>query len=135
MSLSFLPLSNPPLRVKRFLPLLFCVLLGLFSLGGLAACGETDASRAASQLQIEDFALTQLEDGTRLFTGKLYNPTDQPVERAQLSVTLFDENNRQIGTTTISIRNIAARDTTSFRQPLDSDKNVSGARAKSITVL
>lgn len=120
--------------MKRLFPFLPAVLLTL-SLFGLAACGETDTSRAAAQLEVSNFEFTRLEQGTRLFTGSVYNPSGQPVRQAQIRVTLLDAQNRQVGSALIDVRNIAARDTTAFRQPLDSDQEVSGARVKSLTVL
>ena len=104
---------------------------------GLAACNGSDSSSpsAAAQLKVEDPALTRLEDGTRLFTAKIYNPTDQSLNRAQVQVTLLDANNRRVGTMAVEVSNIAAQDTTAFRQPVDSREDVSGARVKSVMVL
>ena len=129
--LSHFSRTYTPSPVKR-LSLLFTVLL---LIGGLAACGGNEAPSTAAQLQVEDFAFTRLEDGTRLFTGKVYNPTSQAVEQAQISVTLFDANNRRTGRTGISVSGIAPQDTTTFRQVFDSDQDVSSARVQSLTVL
>lgn len=113
----------------------FSLFLLLFALAGLPAC-ESDTSRAAAQLKVEDFEFTRLEDGTRLFTGKVYNPTDQPMKQVQISVSLLDANNRQIGKTLLNVNDIKANGRTSFRQPLDSDQEgVDGAKVKSLMTM
>ena len=128
--------------VKRVFPLLATALFLSVLTGSLAACGDGSSESpggsgpAAAQLTVADPALTRLEDGTRLFTGKLYNPTDRALSRAQVQVTLLDAHNRRIGSMSVQVRDIAARDTTAFRQPVTgSSKDVSGARVRSITVL
>jgi hypothetical protein len=106
----------------------------LLSLGGLAACGGGDSS-TGGQLAIEDFQFTRLENGTRLFTGKVYNPTSESVREAQINVSLLDVENRRVGTAMVRVPDIASQDTTTFRQVFDSDQEVSGARVKSLTVM
>ena len=127
----------PHLPVKRLFAVLPAVPFLFVLASGLAACNGSDSSSpsAAAQLKVEDPALTRLEDGTRLFTAKIYNPTDQSLDRAQVQVTLLDANNRRVGTMAVEVSNIAARDTTAFRQPVDSREDVSGARVKSVMVL
>ena len=130
-----LALAHSP--VKRLFAVLPAVPFLFVLASGLAACNGSDSSSpsAAAQLKVEDPALTRLEDGTRLFTAKIYNPTDQSLNRAQVQVTLLDANNRRVGTMAVEVSNIAARDTTAFRQPVDSREDVSGARVKSVMVL
>ncbi|PSQ99150.1 MAG: hypothetical protein BRD48_04930 [Bacteroidetes bacterium QS_9_68_14] len=125
---------HAPLPVKGSLR--FPLALLPFLLVGAAACGGSDASpSAASQLAVENFAFAQLENGKRVFSGDVYNPTERSVQRAQISISLLDANNRQVGTTTISLPDIAPQDTTSFRQVFRGEQDVRGARVKRLTVM
>lgn len=115
--------------------LLFPVALLPLVVVGLPACGGSESPSAGAQLTVEDFAFTRLENGKRVFTGDVYNPSSQPVQQARISVSLLDSNNRRIGTTTIAVSNIAAQDTTSFRKVFGGDQEVSGAKMRSLTVM
>lgn len=121
--------------MKGFLSLVPVLALAGLLLTGLAACGGSETPKAGAQLTVEDFAFTQLEDGKRVFTGDVYNPSSQSVQQAQISISLLDANNRQIGTTTIPVSNIAPQDTTSFRKVFGGEQKVNGAKMQSLTVM
>ncbi len=128
---------------------------------GVAACGgeeapppvpdaaQADAAQAAeapdtseaapadtAQVRVEEFQFTRLEDGTRVLTGYLANPTDEPIAQAQIQVSLLDENNVRVGETTIVVQDIAPGNRRPFNQPIGSDQeNIQGASVESVLLL
>lgn len=100
-----------------------------------SAEGENDqAASDTAKVTVEDFEYSELEDGTRIFTGELYNPTSERIEHAQVQVTLFDEENRRIDEANIEVADIAPGEHKPFRQPLDSDADIQQARVRSVLV-
>jgi len=70
-----------------------------------------------------------------MVTGSVYNPTDKPVHHAEIEVSLFDAHNRKVGTLRIDVRDIPANGRKSFKKIIDSDKDIQGARVRSILVV
>ena len=99
-----------------------------------AASDSTAATRADSaRVGMTGFKYTQLPDGTRIFTGTLQNNTDEPIDAAQVQISLLDESNRRLSTVNIEVYDVPAGGAKEFRQPLDSDnQNIKGARVRSV---
>lgn len=121
--------------MKHFSSLLLSTALLLLALGGLVGCGDSGTSQEAAKITVTGFQFSRLEGGTRVFTGKVHNPTGRAVPGVQISVSLLDADNRQVSSTLIEVRDIAAHDSTAFRQPFDSDQEASSARVRSLTVM
>lgn len=96
---------------------------------------EAAASSDTTEVTVTDFQYTELEDGTRVFTGELYNPTTEHIEHAQIQISLLDAENRRIGEARVELADIAPGTRKPFRQPLDSDKDIRQARVRSVLVL
>lgn len=100
-----------------------------------SAEGEGDQAAAdTAEVSVENFEYSELEDGTRIFTGELYNPTSEDIEHAQIEVVLLDESNRQIDKVNLEVSDIPAGERKSFEEPLDSDVDVQQARVRTVFV-
>lgn len=145
LSLSPSLFSTDGMAPRRALRLTSVVLVFLFLLA--AGCGEESpqsppsaegegdqAAADTAKVTVEDFEYSELEDGTRVFTGELYNPTSEDIGHAQIEVVLLDENNRQIDKVNLEVRDILAGERKSFEEPLDSDVDVQQARVRTVFV-
>ncbi|RMF52075.1 MAG: hypothetical protein D6746_17085 [Bacteroidetes bacterium] len=104
-----------------------------------AACGgrgDAEAPEAGPEptVHVADFTFQQLPGDVRVLTGRVVNPTDTPIAHAQLQVSLFDADNRRIGSMIIVVDDIPARGEQAFREVIDSDEDIRGARVRSILV-
>ena len=87
-----------------------------------------------SQVQVEDFKYTVLQGDARVLTGQVYNPTDENVKNVQIQVSLFDANNRRVSKMSIAVKDVEPGARRSFRQHVDSDLDVQGAKVVSLMV-
>lgn len=105
----------------------------------LPACGTPDDAAAPATAQtdyrVEDFQYALLPGGARVLTGTFYNPTDEALRNAQIQVSLFDRDNQKVSALTILVRDVPAGGRKAFREPVDSDVDVRGARVRSVMVL
>ncbi|GIV58147.1 MAG: hypothetical protein KatS3mg042_1060 [Rhodothermaceae bacterium] len=101
-----------------------------------AACGGRGDAEAGAEptVHVEDFEYLLLPGEVRVLTGRVVNPTDEPIAHAQLQVSLFDADNRRIGSMIIVVDDIPARGEQAFREVIDSDEDIRGARVRSILV-
>lgn len=99
----------------------------------LSACGGgSEADNAVELLEVEDLTYQLLPSGARIVSGVLYNPTDISVGSIQIQVSLFDDNNVRVDGLNILVRDITPGSRTPFREPVDSDFDVTAARVKSM---
>ena len=127
--------------------------LSLVALLLLTACGNGDAqmpsaapldsaatvAQAAptsdtSKVQVEDFKYTVLQGDARVLTGQVYNPTDKNLKNVQIRVSLFDANNRRVSEMSIAVKDVEPGKRRSFRQHVDSDMDIQGAKVVSLIV-
>lgn len=94
----------------------------------------SDAAADTSQVQVEDFQYTSLPGDARILTGQVYNPTDKVLKNVQIQVSLFDANNRWISRMSISVKDVPPGERRTFRQPVDSDLDVQGAKVRNLLV-
>ncbi len=101
----------------------------------LAACqgNRTDTERIP--LEVEDLKYSLLPGGARVVTGTLYNPSGRLVRHAQVQISLFDGNNRRVSSMSVTISDLSAGERKPFRQPVDLDEDVRGAKVKNVLVL
>lgn len=116
------------MRSLYFLPLLLLCLL--------AACNGPDKSDSLEgRLQVEDFRFSLMPGGARLVTGDLYNTSTQHIDNAQIKITLYDADNRRVTDMSVTVQDIGPGEKRGFREPVDSDLDVQGAKVKSVLVL
>lgn len=112
------------------------ILFIVFMLSMLPACGGSEtADSDASRVEVEDVQYNLLPGGARIVTGQLFNPTEQPIKAVQVQVSLYDADNRRIAGMSILVRDIPPGERKAFREPVDSDLDVQGARVRSVLVL
>ncbi len=102
----------------------------------LQAC-QTDAVEqdVSGVIQVEDVKYSLLPGGARIVTGMIYNPSEVVVRNAQIQVSLFDSNNRLVSSMSIPVKDVPPGERKSFRQPVDVDMDIRGAKVKSVLVM
>ena len=101
---------------------------------GVAGAEAGEAVADTGLVQVEGFQYTRLAGDARVLTGQVYNPTDEALKNVQVQVSLFDGNNRRISQMSIEVKDVPAGERRSFRQPIDSDLDVQGAKVRSLLV-
>ncbi len=86
-------------------------------------------------LRVEDLDFKMLPGGARFVSGTVHNDGDAPVNAAQVQISLFDEKNRRVDGMHAVIRDVPAGGSVSFREPVQSDLAINGARVKSIILM
>ncbi len=102
------------------------------------ACGGNygeEGRDPEARVEVEDFQYVRLPGGARIVMGKLHNRSAEPISTAQLRVALYDEDNRRVGTMSIVVRHVGPGERKPFRQVVDADEDVRGARVRSVLVL
>jgi hypothetical protein len=108
------------------------VFLALLFLG---ACAAPANEAADTEVQVEDVQYSLLPGGARIVTGTLFNPTDDPINNAQIQISLYDANNVRVSTMSVTIQDVSPGARKSFREPINTDLDVRGASVKSVLVL
>ncbi|MDX1739952.1 MAG: FxLYD domain-containing protein, partial [Rhodothermales bacterium] len=93
------------------------------------------APKRAPQLHVEKIDLKQQESGARILTGTVLNDSKQAVRGAQVQITLFDAKNRRVDGMFAVVRDIPAHGSVDFREPVQSDYDVRGARVRSVLII
>ena len=110
-----------------------CRVLVLAILGViLVSCG---APNRGPELRVENVELTLHESGARILTGTVLNDSKQDVRGAQVQITLFDAKNRRVDGMFAVVRDIPAHGSVDFREPVQSDYDVRGARVRSVLII
>jgi len=100
----------------------------------LIGCGGDAAPEAATALDVK-LEYQRLPGGGRILTGTVENQSEKPIRNAQVQVSLFDANNRRVGSMSFSVKNLEPSTPVPFREPVDSDLDVRGARVRNVLVL
>ena len=101
-----------------------------FVLGGVISCGGEENGHDV--VRVEDLRYRLLPGGARILTGILVNERDEMLTVAQIEVSLFDSDNRRISSMFVVVYDIAAGGRRDFREAVDSDLDVQGARVRNI---
>ena len=113
----------------RYITVVFVLFLALVG----CQTGAPDAERLP--LEVEDLKYSLLPGGARIVTGNLYNPSPDNVRNAQIQISLYDSDNRKISSMNVVIKDIPPGERKYFREAVDVDLDVRGARVKSVIVL
>jgi len=99
--------------------------------GLLIGCGEatTDAQK---RVRVQNITYKLHPGGARIITGEVKNLSDQYISIAQVDISLFDSDNRKVESMNVVVRDIAIDSLVSFREPVHSDFDVRGARARAV---
>ena len=114
----------------RYTAVCFLFLLLLIS----ACAGDTPEPKGAS-VQVEDVKYTLLPGGARIVTGTLYNSSEARVKGAQIQISLFDGNNVRVSSMIVTITDLQPGERKPFRQPVDTDLDIKGAKVRSVLVM
>lgn len=101
----------------------------------LAASGCQNDGSTSSELEVRDFRYVQLPSGERQVMGTLENSANRAVSSAQVQVSLFNENNERIDKMHITVKDIPASDSVEFKETVNSDFDIAGARVQGIIVM
>lgn len=103
------------------------------SLIALAAGCASNDSRTA--LRVEDLDFKLLPGGARFVSGTVHNDGNLPVNAAQVQISLFDDKNRRVDAMHAVIRDVPAGGSVKFREAVQSELPINGARVKSIILI
>ena len=99
------------------------------------ACQIGSEQEERIPLEVEDLKYSLLPGGARIVTGKLYNPREENIRNAQIQISLYDGENRKVSSMSVTIKDVSPGERKSFRQAVDVDQDIRGARVKSVIVL
>ena len=86
-------------------------------------------------LRVADLDYKLLPGGARIVSGTVHNDGADLVRAAQVQISLFDDKNRRVDGMHTVIRDVPPGGSVSFREPVQSEHPVSGARVKSIILI
>ncbi len=102
------------------------------------ACGGDageEGKNAKGRVEVQDFRYVRLPGGARIVMGKLHNRSAEPINAAQLRIHLYDADNLLVTTMNVVVRHIEPGEYKPFRQMIDTDEDVRGARVRSVLIL
>ncbi|HMB92755.1 MAG TPA: FxLYD domain-containing protein [Rhodothermales bacterium] len=122
----------------------FSLYLSMLALMVLAGCGgdqpaqpepSTATATDTAKVSVEDFHYARLPGGGRIITGKLLNPTPKTIRNAQIQIGLFDKDNQLISNMSVTVRDLKPGAAKGFREPVDGDDTIHGARVRGVLVM
>ena len=99
------------------------------------SCQESGAKLERIPLEVEDLKYSLLPGGARIITGNLYNPTTRNIRNAQIQIFLFDDKNRKVSDMNVTVKDVPAGERKQFREAVDVDLDIRGAKVKRVLVL
>ncbi len=102
------------------------------------ACGGNygeEGRDPEARVEVEDFQYVRLPGGARIVMVKLHNRSAEPISTAQLKIALYDADNLLVTTMSVVVRHVGPGERKPFRQVVDADEDVRGARVRSVLVL
>ena len=114
----------------RYIAVSFIFMLLVFS-----ACQSESSEPEAAKVQVEDVKYSLLPGGARIVSGTLFNPSDHLVKGAQIQISLFDGNNIKVSSMSVTVQEVLPGERKPFRQPVDTDLDIQGAKVRSVLVL
>ena len=110
----------------------FAGVLIALSIALVSGCGTSDPKTA---LRVEDLDFKLLPGGARFVSGTVHNDGNLPVNAAQVQISLFDDKNRRVDAMHAVIRDVPAGGSVKFREAVQSELPINGARVKSIILI
>ncbi|MBT8401870.1 MAG: FxLYD domain-containing protein [Rhodothermia bacterium] len=104
----------------------------VLSIALAGGCGTNDSKTA---LRVEDLDFKLLPGGARFVSGTVHNDGTLPVNAAQVQISLFDDKNRRVDAMHAVIRDVPAGSSVVFREAVQSELAINGARVKSIILI
>ncbi len=118
--------------MKYIKPLIIVLLLATQACGRDSGEGGKDVE---GRVEVIDFQYVRVPGGARIVMGKLHNRSAEPIHTAQLRIHLYDADNLLVTTMNVVVRHIGPGERKPFRQVVDADEDVRGARVRSVLVL
>ena len=100
-----------------------------------SACQQGETEQEVAQVEVEDVKYSLLPGGARIVTGVLFNPSAATVKGAQIQISLFDGNNIKVSSMSVTVTDVPPGERKPFRQPVDTDLDIKGAKVRSVLVL
>lgn len=101
----------------------------------MMSCQPAETNTERIPPEVEELQYSLLPGGARVITGKLYNPSSKNIRNAQVQIFLFDEKNRKVSDMSVTVKDVSPGERKSFRQPVDVDLDIRGAKVKRVLVL
>ena len=95
---------------------------------------EPSTTDELKRVRVKNVAYKEWSGGARILTGELENLTDVLIRVAQVDISLFDANNRRVESMKFEVRDIAPGSSVSFREPVISNLDIRGAKARAVLV-
>ena len=95
---------------------------------------ESSTTDELKRVHVKNVEYKEWQGGARILTGELENLTDVRIPVAQVDISLFDANNRRVESMKILVRDIDPGTSVSFREPVISNLDIRGARARAVFV-
>ena len=102
------------------------------------ACGGDAGEQGKNtkgRVEVKDFRYVKLPGGARIVMGKLYNRSAEPINAAQLRIHFYDADNLLVTTMNVVVHDIGPGEYKPFRQMVDVDEDVRGARVRSVLLM
>jgi hypothetical protein len=101
---------------------------------GLSACGG-GVEDASNDIQVENIALQRNRAGAPVVTGRIKSERPNPINVAQVQVTLFGPTNERTGAATFTVRDLQPNEWKEFEELIEADVDVQRARVRSVVVM
>lgn len=121
--------------MTRVLGVVLAFVLVASACNGSSPSGNAAAPEDGPPVRVRDFRLVEASGGRRQVMGTLQNTTSKAIANAQVQVSLFDTDNVRVATMNVIVSDIPASGTVQFNEPLTTEKNVQGARVRSVLVM
>jgi hypothetical protein len=116
--------------IRRFSALLVLFLM-ILPLGCSSEDGTTDKLQ---RVRVKNVTYREMAGGARILTGELENLSEVRIPVAQIDISLFDANNRRVESMLIEVRDIEPGASVEFREPVRSNLDIRGAKARAVFV-
>ena len=110
------------------------IILGAMLIATVLASCANPAVFDVSDLAVERLQLTSYPGGAKILTGTLVNHSELDLSVAQIQLTLFDSDNRAISSMSVVIHDVVSTDSVAFREAVDTELDITGARVKQILI-
>ena len=101
--------------------------------GLIVGCGSSTTD-SQKRVKVQNVSYMLHPGGARILTGEVKNLSSEDISIAQVEISLFDADNRKVESLNVVVRDILAGGIVSFREAVNSDFDIRGARARAVFI-